>query len=201
MTLKTRVAKLESQAPTDEIIEVLGVKMKMPFFKETMRLAEGTALRPRTESSRYVQMNSTLKNRLNKLEASQPEKDNSLAHLTDEELDAEMFASCKKLATEGVEIDLRAALYCMPVREFFTDEPWTRDANHRISVFQEFLGIAHKQDLPEKIIAVFGLGWRNDSIPKEDIELTLKVLHDADLGKEAPWLKGYLEHSGVINEY
>ena len=55
MTLKTRVKKLESQVPTNEIIEVLGVKMKMSDFEGTMKLAEGTALRPRPESSRYVQ--------------------------------------------------------------------------------------------------------------------------------------------------
>ena len=143
----------------------------------------------------------TLKGRLNKLEASQPKKENSLAHLTDEELDAEMFASCKKLAVKGAEIDLRAALYCIPVRELFTDEPWTRDTNHRISVFQAFLGIASKQNLPEKIQAVFGLGWRNVSIPNDDIELTLKALHDTNLGDEAPWLESYMKCSGVVNEY
>ena len=55
MTLKTRVTKLESQAPTDEIIEVLGVKMKMSDFEEAMQLAEGTALRPHPESNRYAQ--------------------------------------------------------------------------------------------------------------------------------------------------
>ena len=143
----------------------------------------------------------TLKGRLNKLEALQPEKENSLAHLTDEELDAEAFTLCKKLAVKGVQIDLRAALYCIPVREFFTDEPWTRDANHRIGVFQEFLGVAHKQNLPEKIIAVFGLGLRNVPIPEKDIDLTLEVLRDANLGEETPWLKEYLENSGVVNEY
>ncbi len=146
-------------------------------------------------------MNSTLKNRLKKLETLIPDRENSLTHLTDEELDAEMFTSCKKLAAEGVEIDLRAALYCIPVREFFTDEPWTRDTNHRISVFQKFLGIAHKQNLPDKIKDIFGLGWRNVPIPPKDIKLVREVLHDVDLGDETPWLKQYLENSGVVSEF
>ncbi len=48
---------------------------------------------------------------------------------------------------------------------------------------------------------MFGLGWRNVPIPKDDIELTLKALHDADLGGETPWLNGYLENSGIVSEY
>ena len=146
-------------------------------------------------------MNTALKNRIKKLEAIQPEKDNSLAHLTDDELNEVHYLNCKAIHEKGGELEPHNALWSVRCQEFFADEPWLKMANHRISVFQEFLGIAHKQSLPEKIIAVFGLGWRNIAIPKEDIELTLKVLHDADLGGEAPWLKGYLEHSGVINEY
>ena len=143
----------------------------------------------------------TLKNRLKKLEASQPEKENSLAHLTYEELTEAVYKGSKALAGLGFEPSRYIALHCIKSREFCKDEHWVRDANLRISVFQEFLGIAHKLSLPEKIIAVFGLGWRNVPIPKKDIELTLTALHDADLGEETPWLKSYLECSGVINEY
>ncbi|TXK95636.1 hypothetical protein BMR02_12520 [Methylococcaceae bacterium HT1] len=96
---------------------------------------------------------------------------------------------------------MRFALYCIPVRAFCNDELWVRDANHRISVFQKFLGIAHRQNLPEKIKAVFSLGWRNVPIPEKDIELTLKALHDTDLGDESPWLESYMKCSGVVNEY
>ena len=146
-------------------------------------------------------MNSALKNRIKKLEAIQPEKESTLAYLTDEELDEAIFDSCKVLHDNGDEIDSAVSLTNIKCRQFFNSEPWLKDANHRIDVFNKFIKAAIEQTLPEKIKAVFGLGWRNVPIPKQDIELTLKVLHDADLGEEAPWLKGYLENSGVSNEY
>ena len=76
-----------------------------------------------------------------------------------------------------------------------------RDANHRIDVFNKFIKAALDQKLPKKILAVFRLGWMNAPIPEKDVKLTLKVLHDADLGVETPWLKEYLENSGVVSEY
>lgn len=146
-------------------------------------------------------MNSTLNNRLKKLEASQPEKENSFAHLTDEELDDALYASCKSAHEIWGELDVQYSLMSIKCRKLYDDEPWLKMANHRISVFQGFLEFALKQNLPEEIISVFALGWRNVPVPEEDIELTLKALHDIDLGEETPWLKGYLEYSGVISEY
>ena len=55
MTLKTRITKLELKAPVDEIIEVLGVRMKASDFEAAMKSAEGTALRPQPEPNRYSQ--------------------------------------------------------------------------------------------------------------------------------------------------
>ena len=128
-------------------------------------------------------MHSTLKNRIAKLEAIQPEKESSLAHLSDEELDAVIYENSKTLAKQGIEPERFIALHCIISREFCKDAHWVRDANHRINVFQGFLGIAYKQNLPEKIKAVFGLGWRNVPVPPKDIGLTVKALHDADLGE------------------
>ena len=142
-----------------------------------------------------------LQRRVERLEAIQPEKESSLAHLTDEELDAEIFTCCEKVFANGGEPDLRVALYNISCRKLFNSDPWVRDANHRIDVFNKFIKAALDQKLPKKILAVFKLGQRNVPVSPKDIELTVKALHDADLGEETPWLKEYLENSGVVSEY
>ena len=103
-------------------------------------------------------MHSTLKNRIKKLEAMRPEKENSLSHLTDEELGEAILLNCQKLHDSGTNIDASISLINVKCRQFFNDEPWLKDANHRISVFNDFTKAAIDQNLPEKIKAVFGLG-------------------------------------------
>ena len=87
-----------------------------------------------------------------------PEKENSLSHLTDEELGEAILLNCQKLHDSGTNIDASISLINVKCRQFFNDEPWLKDANHRISVFNDFTKAAIDQNLPEKIKAVFGLG-------------------------------------------
>ena len=49
MTLKRRVEKLESQAPTDEWVEILGYRMKASVAHRIIEEVEGTVLRPKSE--------------------------------------------------------------------------------------------------------------------------------------------------------
>ena len=142
-----------------------------------------------------------LKKRVEALEKIKPPV-SPLDALTDAELDEQLYNHCKTLHELGLQIDLQAALFNIRCREFFADEPWTRIANHRTSVFLEFRGIAIQEKLPEKINVVFARGWKNVVIPGKDISMAVDVLSDAGeiLGEEHPWLKGYLECSGVVNE-
>ena len=49
MTLKRRIEKLETQAPTDEWVEILGDRMKESVAHKIIEEAEGTVLRPKSE--------------------------------------------------------------------------------------------------------------------------------------------------------
>ncbi len=70
-------------------------------------------------------------------------KENSLDLLADEELLEAHYLSCKLVHEQGEELELRDAVSDVRCREFFTDESWIRDANHRSSVFQEISGPKH----------------------------------------------------------
>ncbi len=54
MNIKDRIARLESKLPSDQTIEVLGVKIKESKFHEIMRSVNGTPLRPRADFDSYA---------------------------------------------------------------------------------------------------------------------------------------------------
>ena len=138
---------------------------------------------------------SSLNNRLKKLEAAQPKED-LLPRLTGEELEEAVFLECEVLHKNGIELDPQYALLNVRCREFFSDEHWVKNHTHRISVFLKFRQIGLSENMTERVEDIFALGWRNIKIDKKEITWIVDHLKGIDLGKETPWLKGYLEHSG-----
>jgi hypothetical protein len=51
----------------------------------------------------------------------------------------------------------------------------------------------------ERIDLIFCLGCRGVEIPPDDIEWMMIESEHIDLGEEAPWLREYLEGSGLSN--
>ena len=90
------------------------------------------------------------------------------------------------------------ALLNVKCREFFSDEHWVKNHNHRLGVFLKYIQRMLKLDIPnkERIDYILGLGWRGVDIDSSDVNWLVNELKDVDLGEETPWLKGYLEHSG-----
>ena len=142
---------------------------------------------------------SALNNRLKKLESAQLRNKELPPSLTEEELDDALFQECKTLYEMGVELNLQYALLNVRCREFFSDEHWVNNRNHRLSVFLKFKQAILDLDLPnkERVEDVLNLGWRGVDIDSNDIDWLVNELKGVDMGKETPWLKGYLEQSGV----
>ena len=138
---------------------------------------------------------SALNNRLKKLEAAQPKED-LRPSLTFDELQEEVFLECEVLHKNGIELDPQYALLNVRCREFFSDEHWVKNHNHRISVFLKFRQIGLSENMTERVEDIFALGWRNIKIDKKEITWIVDHLKGIDLGPETPWLKGYLGHSG-----
>ena len=140
---------------------------------------------------------SSLNNRLKKLEAAQPKED-LLPRLIGEELEEAVFLECKTLHEMGVELDPQYALLNVRCREFFTDDHWVNNRNHRLSAFLKYRQAILDLELPnkERIEYILGLGWRGVDIDSSDVNWLVNELKYVDLGEETPWLKGYLEHSG-----
>jgi len=51
----------------------------------------------------------------------------------------------------------------------------------------------------ERINFIFGLGWRGVEIKPDHIEWMMTESATLDLGDEAPWLREYMEGSGLSN--
>ena len=148
----------------------------------------------------------SLKARIEKLEASRP-KVNPLENLTEAELKERIFLICQKLYEAGLAMgEENLVLLCrMPrLRKFAKaeEQPWLKDYNHRLDVFSGFRQRTYNLSLPnpehqERIDLIFRLGCRGVEIPPADIEWIINESANLDLGDEAPWLREYLEGSGL----
>ena len=140
---------------------------------------------------------SALNNRLKKLEAALPKEDLS-PPLTNEELEEALFQECKTLHEMGVELNPQYALLNVKCREFYNDEHWISNRNHRLDVFLKYRQAILDMELPnkERIDYILGLGWRGVDIDSSEVNWLMNELEGVDMGEETPWLKGYLEHSG-----
>jgi len=146
-----------------------------------------------------------LRDRVEKLEASRP-KVNPLENLTGAELKEQIFLIWQKLYESGFVMgeEHKVELCRMPrLRKFAKadERHWLNDYNHRIDVFHGFIKRTKGQSLPnqERINLIFGLGWRGFEIKPDHIEWMMNESEHHDLGDEAPWLREYLEGSGLSN--
>ena len=139
----------------------------------------------------------TLKNRIKKLEAALPKEDLP-PPLTGEEIEEALFQECKTLHEVSVELDPQYALLNVRCREFYNDEHWIKNRNHRLDVFLKYRQAILDLELPnkERIGYILGLGWHGVDIDSSDVIWLVNELKGVDMGEETPWLKDYLEHSG-----
>jgi hypothetical protein len=138
-----------------------------------------------------------LRTRLAKIEQSSP-RHRPYAHLTDEELKAEIFKVSQQLHAQGLPISENTFLRVPESRQFANDASWLKDRNHRLDVFLKFMQIIYPLDLPNhgRIDSLLGQGWLDYPIEKADRDWLVAELAEVDLGEEEPWLKEYLKHSG-----
>jgi hypothetical protein len=138
-----------------------------------------------------------LERRLALLEKTTP-KQSPYAHLTNEELKAEMFEVSRKLHAQGLPISEDTFLWVPESRQFADEASWIKDRNHRLDVFLKFMQIIYQLDLPNhaRIASLLGQGWMDYPIEKADRDWLAAELVGVDLGEEGPWLEDYLEHSG-----
>jgi hypothetical protein len=138
-----------------------------------------------------------LERRLALLEKTSPAQ-RPYAHLTNEELKAEMFKVSQSLHAQGLPISKDTFLWVPECRQFANEASWLRDRNQRLDVFLKFMQIIYQLDLPNHayIDSILGKGWLDYPIEKADRVWLVAELAGVDLGEEGPWLQDYLEHSG-----
>jgi hypothetical protein len=140
----------------------------------------------------------SIERRLAMLEKTIP-KQNPYAHLSDDELKAEMFEVSRQLHAQGLPISKNTFLWVTESRQFASEPSWLQDRNHRLDVFLKFRQIISKLNLPnhDRIDCIFSRGWLDYPIEKADRDWLMAELSGINLGEEEPWLKAYLEYSGT----
>jgi hypothetical protein len=139
-----------------------------------------------------------LERRLALLEKTSPTQ-RPYAHLTNEELKAEIVENSRKLHAQGLPISENTFLWVPESRQFAIEQSWLKDRNHRLSVFMEFTRIVLMLKLPnsDRIQDIIRQGCLDYPIEKADRDWLVAELAGVDLGEEGPWLQDYLAHSGT----
>jgi hypothetical protein len=148
-----------------------------------------------------------IKDRIKKLEASMPKVVSPLENLTEAELEEQIFLIWQRLYGSGIamgEEHLKALCWMPRLRQFVKvgEQPWLFDSNHRLDVFSGFRQRTYNLSLPnpehqERIDLIFRLGCRGVEIPPSEIEWMMTESATLDLGDESPWLREYMEGSGL----